>query len=405
MLVSARRRERLRRVLAGRRDRRGRRRDPRGRRDRATPAQAVGARAGPPTARRSRDAPPRAGRERARDAARSRSTTTWTRARRRAARRDPTDAPRRRCAASTTSAARPGTDELWVAHLMLGTDTPQPALDFDNTVFPALSILDARGQPARAPLGQPRTPAGRRRRVRRRRLGAARARVLRRRQARVRRRHRQRGRARRRRRAAASRRTLVRPLPGHLPEGVVWHGGRALRPGAQHRGRRRVPGRAGPTSGAVSVTQDGTRVHEPARSIRCPPTLRLGQQLFYSANSDECRSRRTTGSRARPATSRAAATRSPGSSSRARATRPSNAGGMLDTGFLFRTADRTKVQDYWHTIDVEQGGHFDAGRPRRSRCSTRSRPTSTTPSRARPAVDRRRPPARGRRARGPARAG
>ena len=37
---------------------------------------------------------------------------------------------------------------------------------------------------------------------------------------------------------------------------------------------------------------------------------------------------------------------------------PSNAGGMLDTGFLFRTADRNQVQDYWRTINIEQGGHF-----------------------------------------------
>jgi cytochrome c peroxidase len=31
---------------------------------------------------------------------------------------------------------------------------------------------------------------------------------------------------------------------------------------------------------------------------------------------------------------------------------------LLDTGFLFRTADRAKVEDYWVTINVEQGGHF-----------------------------------------------
>src|SRR5580704_1083005 len=42
-------------------------------------------------------------------------------------------------------APRPGTDEIWVAHLVLGTDTPQPALVFNNTVFPALSILDGTG--------------------------------------------------------------------------------------------------------------------------------------------------------------------------------------------------------------------------------------------------------------------
>src|SRR5439155_9362414 len=38
-------------------------------------------------------------------------------------------------------AERPGTDELWVPHLMLGTDTAQPDLDFETTVFPAVSIV------------------------------------------------------------------------------------------------------------------------------------------------------------------------------------------------------------------------------------------------------------------------
>jgi len=43
-------------------------------------------------------------------------------------------------------AARPGSSELWVAHVMLGTDTAQPALDFERTVFPALSVLDGSGK-------------------------------------------------------------------------------------------------------------------------------------------------------------------------------------------------------------------------------------------------------------------
>ncbi len=42
---------------------------------------------------------------------------------------------------------------------------------------------------------------------------------------------------------------------------------------------------------------------------------------------------------------------------------PTNAGGLLDTGFLFRTADRRQVQDYWRTIDTEQGGHFNLDQP------------------------------------------
>ena len=43
------------------------------------------------------------------------------------------------------AAVRPGSSELWVAHIMLGIDTPQPDLDFQQTVFPALSIFDSAG--------------------------------------------------------------------------------------------------------------------------------------------------------------------------------------------------------------------------------------------------------------------
>jgi CxxC motif-containing protein (DUF1111 family) len=34
---------------------------------------------------------------------------------------------------------------------------------------------------------------------------------------------------------------------------------------------------------------------------------------------------------------------------------------MLGTGFLFRTADRSRVQDYAATINLEQGGHWNPG--------------------------------------------
>jgi mono/diheme cytochrome c family protein len=37
---------------------------------------------------------------------------------------------------------------------------------------------------------------------------------------------------------------------------------------------------------------------------------------------------------------------------------PSNAGGVLHTGFLLHTADRSTIRDYWHTINDEQGGSF-----------------------------------------------
>ena len=93
----------------------------------------------------------------------------------RAARADPTE-PHGLVRGIYDVVARPGTTELWVAHLMLGTDTPQPTLVFDNTVFPALSILDRRQRrPAGAPLGRGRQlEPGRQRRLRRRRLRSAR---------------------------------------------------------------------------------------------------------------------------------------------------------------------------------------------------------------------------------------
>jgi cytochrome c peroxidase len=91
-----------------------------------------------------------------------------------------------------------------------------------------------------------------------------------------------------------------------------------------------------------------------------PVDLRLGQKLFYSANSDDlpltqdhwvaCASCHLEG-RSDAVTWRFA--QGPRDT-------PSNAGGTHDTGFLFRTADRTKVQDYWLTINTEQGGHFAA---------------------------------------------
>jgi cytochrome c peroxidase len=89
-----------------------------------------------------------------------------------------------------------------------------------------------------------------------------------------------------------------------------------------------------------------------------PPNLRLGQMLFYSANSDQlpltqnhwvaCASCHLEGRSDAVTWDFAQGPRDT----------PTNAGGLLDTGFLFRTADRTQVQDYWRTINVEQGGHF-----------------------------------------------
>ena len=256
------------------------------------------------------------------------------------------------------AALRPGTEEIWVAHLMLGTDTPQPALVFNNTVFPALSILDGTGQQlarlsvqantgdngafgdvVSGPRSMTFSDDGRYAFV----VDADSEDLL---------------------VVDAANRvevTVVRPLPGHLPEGVIGYGNEIY---VQERNSEdvvafKLQGGEGDAS-ALRVTQDGAAFASLA-SDPMPPTLRLGQKLFYSANSDD-----------EPLTQNhwvACATCHLEGRSDAvtwlfqqgpRDT-PTNAGGLLDTGFLFRTGDRSKVQDYWKTIDVEQGGNFAAG--------------------------------------------
>jgi len=253
------------------------------------------------------------------------------------------------------AALRPGTSEVWAAHIMLGIDTPQPDLNFQKTVFPSLSIFDDRGvQQARlSVLANP---------------GDGQAfgdivsgphaltfsddgalafvadsdseDVL---------------------IVDAVRRVesqLIRPLPGHTPEGIVWAGGKIY---VQERNTEDVAAFAVTRSDTgVVVTPDGAAF--PTLAVDpMPATLRLGQRLFYSANSDElpltqnhwvaCATCHLEG-RSDAVTWKFA--QGPRDT-------PSNAGGVLDTGFLFRTADRTQVQDYWRTINVEQGGHFDIG--------------------------------------------
>jgi YVTN family beta-propeller protein len=247
---------------------------------------------------------------------------------------------------------RPGTSELWVAHLMLGTDTPQPILDFERTVFPSLSVFDGGGkQVARlsvavnpgdnGALGDivsgPRALAfsddGRFAFI----ADADSEDVL---------------------VIDAVNRveaTIVRPLPGHLPEGLVWSEGELY---VQERNSEDVAAfRVESADGGLSIAADGA----PFKSLAVDPmpaSLRLGQKLFYSANSDDV-----------PMTQNhwvsCATCHLEGRSSgvtwkvvEGLRDAPSNAGGMLGTGFLFRTADRAQVHDYWKTIDQEQGGHF-----------------------------------------------
>ncbi len=248
---------------------------------------------------------------------------------------------------------RPGTSELWVAHLMLGIDTPQPELDFQRTVFPSLSILDASGNQT-ARLSVQANPGD----------GGAFGDVVSGPHA-----------------LAFSddgalafvadtnsedilvvdavnrvEATLLRPLPGHLPEGLVSAGSDLY---VQERNTEDIVAfRVVAGDGGVSVVPDGASFtslrHDPM-----PADLRLGQKVFYSANSDDlpvtqnhwvaCASCHLEGRSDAVTWQFAEGPRDT----------PTNAGGLLDTGFLFRTADRTAVQDYYRTINVEQGGHFD----------------------------------------------
>ncbi len=148
----------------------------------------------------------------------------------------------------------------------------------------------------------------------------------------------------------------MRPLPGHLPEGVVWFQDEVY---VQERNTEDVVAfkvQGGGDAG-ITVTQDGAPFKSLA-SDPMPENLRLGQKLFFSADSDDepvtqdhwvaCASCHVEG---RSDAVTWLFEQGPRDT-------PTNAGGTLDTGFLFRTADRTKVQDYWRTIDVEQGGDF-----------------------------------------------
>jgi len=151
---------------------------------------------------------------------------------------------------------------------------------------------------------------------------------------------------------------LLRPLPGRMPDGIAIASDDATAFVLQ-RNTRDVAiisiqrGAAG-TSLAVTGTIPLSTAVDPM-----PADIRAGQHLFYSANSDElpitfnhwvaCASCHIEG-------------RSDGVTwkfEQGPRDTPTNAGGMLGTGFLFRTADRTKVQDYFRTINLEQGGAFD----------------------------------------------
>ncbi len=148
---------------------------------------------------------------------------------------------------------------------------------------------------------------------------------------------------------------LVRPLGGRMPEGVVVapDGARAYVDLRNTSSVAVLRLRAGPEG--LEVSRDGDPIarldHDPM-----PAALRLGQRVFYSANSTElpitqnfwvaCASCHVEG-------------RSDGVLWRFKVgprDTPSNAGGTLGTGPLLRTGMLSAVDDYWRIITEEQGG-------------------------------------------------
>ena len=248
-------------------------------------------------------------------------------------------------------AVRPGTDETFVVHMLLGIDTPQPALDFESTAFPALTRLGAAtttystdaqnvpgldgafGDVVSGPRALAFSADGAFAFV----LDTFSEDVL-----------------------VVNAKTgvessLLRPLPGGQPEGLVL----SVDGGALYIQERATNDVAVVSVSGGTLALDGAPIPLSAAADPMPGVLRLGEHLFSSANSDTtaltqnhwiaCAVCHLEG-RSDAVTWRFA--QGPRDT-------PTNAGGMLGTGFLFRTADRQRVSDYWRTINIEQGGHFD----------------------------------------------
>jgi YVTN family beta-propeller protein len=253
---------------------------------------------------------------------------------------------------------RPGSGDLWVPHLLLATGTPQPDLDFESTVFPTITLAAADGsaeqrrllfKPLLVPGAQgafsdsvsgPRalafTPDGKLAL-----LALSQSEDVMVFDA-----------------ATGNEVSLVRPIPSTFLEGIA----------VDHQGKRAyVDGRNShditvlaldPANAGAPAAVDGPAIDRlPADPM--PENLRLGQRLFYTANSAvypitrnfwvACASCHLEGGTDAVTWRFADGPRDT----------PSNAGGPINTGFLFRLATRNDVVQYDKTIRVEQGGSFD----------------------------------------------
>jgi YVTN family beta-propeller protein len=255
---------------------------------------------------------------------------------------------------------RPAAGELWLPHLLLATGTAQPDLDFESTVFPTITLAAADGsaalrrllfKPLLVPGAQgsftdsvsgPRalafTPDGKLALLA---LSQSEDVMV-------------------FDGASGNEVALVRPIPGAFLEGIA----------VDHAGRRAfVDGRNShdvtvlsidPSNTSAPVSVDGAPIDRLAADPM-PADLRLGQRLFYTANSGvypvtknfwvACSSCHLEGATDAVTWRFVDGPRDT----------PSNAGGPINTGFLFRLALRNDVVQYDKTIRVEQGGAFDRG--------------------------------------------
>lgn len=251
----------------------------------------------------------------------------------------------------------PTTGTLWAPHLLLAIRTPEPALDFQSTVFPSVSTLDPTGASEGARLNftpiddtsghgafndvvsGPRavafTPDGRLALVA---DGQSEDVLV----------------------FDANQQVevgLVRPLPAAFLEGIAVDqtGTHAYVHG------RNTQNVVVLTLNADSAVAPAAVDGEPIATVAAdpmPPTLRYGQRLFYTANSAAfpitrnfwvaCSSCHLEGYTDAVTWRFFVGPRDT----------PSNAGGPINTGFLLRQALRNSILDYDTTIQIEQGGSY-----------------------------------------------
>ena len=252
---------------------------------------------------------------------------------------------------------RPGAGDVWMPHLLLAVKTAEPDLDFQSTVFPTISTLtaDGSGEGRRLSfkslsvpgstgafndvISGPRaiafTPDGKLALLAN--SGSEDVMVF--------------------DGDTGNERTLVRPLPAAFLEGIA----------VDHAGAHAyVDGRnthnvvvldLTPNDPISAAVVDGDPI-ERLHADPMPDSLRLGQRLFYSANSSafpitqnfwvSCSSCHLEGQTDAVTWLFLVGPRDT----------PSNAGGPINTGFLLRQALRNSVVDYDTTINLEQGGFF-----------------------------------------------